>query len=268
MNGTACQTECVILPEQCRSGDNCCPGNCNAANDKDCSKGCGDHIVDRELGETCESDSHRPCPTKCEDDDPCTRDELQGSPANCNARCVHTPLDVVRSGDSCCQKGSNANIDSDCKPRCGNGVRERDETCDGDDNCAPTCDGFLTDEQAACMRSYADDACERCSCLHCTTPFVQCSAGGTDADNTLCGELITCAAESGCLGLTCYCGESAICTGTAGPCLSQVEAAGRSTDPVDLVLNAADPFSPLGAASATHACRTTECLEACQKTPD
>jgi hypothetical protein len=268
LNGTACQRECVVLPAQCRDGDGCCPGNCSAENDKDCSAGCGDHVVDRERGETCESDSRRPCPTECDDNDPCTRDDLLGSAANCNARCVHTPLDAVRNGDSCCQDGSNANVDSDCQPRCGNGVREGDEVCDGDKNCAPTCDSYLTDEQAACMRAHASDACERCSCMRCTTPYMQCSAGGRAADNALCGELIACAAKSGCLGLTCYCGESELCAGEGGPCLGQVEAAGRSTDPVALLLSAADPFSPLGAASATHACRETECLEACQPNPD
>ena len=126
--GVSCSREMVTA---CASGDGCCPDSCTHSTDSDCSAFCGDGKVGD--NETCDGD----CPTRCDDDDSCTVDQLVGSPAMCNVQCVSTATTQPMSGDSCCPPGATEVTDSDCVPRCGNGIVEGDEVCDG--NC-PICD--------------------------------------------------------------------------------------------------------------------------------
>lgn len=108
-------------------GDQCCPPGANANSDSDCKPMCNNGV--KEAGETCDPVSS--CPTVCDDRDVCTTDKLMGSAARCTAECVNTPITRASSGDGCCPSGANATTDQDCKPVCGNGVREGDELCEG-----------------------------------------------------------------------------------------------------------------------------------------
>jgi hypothetical protein len=129
-----CDAQCGEVKEitECKSGDGCCARGCTHAEDTDCSKSCGDGVV--EAPELCEpTSSDRPCPTSCDDGDPCSSDTLTGTSEQCSATCSHAPITRAIKGDSCCPAHANANDDSDCSPQCGNGVREGSETCDGRD---------------------------------------------------------------------------------------------------------------------------------------
>jgi hypothetical protein len=120
----------------CMSGDGCCPEGCKNADDADCSKSCGDGVVD--APEKCESTSQtQPCPTSCDDGKPSTMDILTGTAQQCSAECVHMPITTPKSGDDYCPPGANANNDDDCAPMCGNKVKESGEECDG--NCPSSC---------------------------------------------------------------------------------------------------------------------------------
>ncbi|HTU60296.1 MAG TPA: hypothetical protein VMF89_17720, partial [Polyangiales bacterium] len=139
LEGTACQSECAVLIATCGVSDGCCPAQCSPGSDSDCSRACGDGIIDAELGETCETESKEPCPASekdCADDDPCTTDRLIGSAKNCNALCVHMANDTPKADDGCCPRGVDSAQDSDCSARCGNGEREAGEDCDGSDGCS------------------------------------------------------------------------------------------------------------------------------------
>jgi hypothetical protein len=97
----------------CLSGDGCCPPGCTAAADRDCAAVCGDGRL--EAGETC--DPPGVCPTTCPDDgDRCTREQLTGDPARCNARCEHTPITACSGTtvDLCCPTGCTPQNDADC----------------------------------------------------------------------------------------------------------------------------------------------------------
>lgn len=121
----------------CKPGDGCCPKGCNNGDDSECSASCGDGVVSGT--ETCEPSSKtKPCPTSCDDGDPCTKDLRTGTPEQCNVVCTNMPITKPLSGDQCCPKGANAVSDGDCAAMCGNGVVESGELCDG--NCPTSCD--------------------------------------------------------------------------------------------------------------------------------
>jgi len=108
-SAATCDAECV--PTEIKvtlAGDGCCPAGADASKDADCPAKCGDGIVDS--NETCEASSaDKPCPTSCDDNDPCTKDTLSGSAAQCTAVCVNTRITKALSGDLCCPSGANAN---------------------------------------------------------------------------------------------------------------------------------------------------------------
>src|SRR4029077_13367821 len=119
------------------SGDSCCPKDCKYPDDGDCSKSCGDGVV--EPPETCETSSKdKPCPATCDDGNACTADQLVGSAEQCSASCLNTPITMPIPGDKCCPPNANANVDSDCKAQFGNVIKEPGELCDGD--CPTSCD--------------------------------------------------------------------------------------------------------------------------------
>lgn len=138
-----CTSDCrVSVIVACANDDGCCPPNCSAADDDDCSASCGDGVLD--ASETCEpSRSDAPCPSACKDADPCTDDVRAGSPEQCNVECANVPIGVARDGDECCPPGANAVNDSDCAPICGNAVVEQGEQCDGGDQCDARCERQL-----------------------------------------------------------------------------------------------------------------------------
>jgi hypothetical protein len=143
-----CNVKCELVPvEDCKPGDGCCPKGCDKGTDDDCSDSCGDGVIGKD--ELCEPRrTTTPCRSSCDDMDPCTKDMQTGTPAQCNVDCTHAPITQPASGDQCCPPGANANNDSDCSAKCGNGVKEGNEKCDGSD--CPTscdnCDGTLDED--------------------------------------------------------------------------------------------------------------------------
>lgn len=124
-----CSAECAHMPiNSPRDGDACCPAGANAGNDSDCETRCGDGAITGD--ETCDPRSSTPCPTSCDDRNPCTTDSLEGDVGDCTARCVNTPITRARSGDGCCPEGATQDRDSDCPQICGDGAVSGTETCD------------------------------------------------------------------------------------------------------------------------------------------
>jgi hypothetical protein len=135
VNGGTCQAQCVddMLQTACRGGDSCCPPGCNALNDSDCNARCGNAAV--ESGETCDPPSS--CPAACPWQG-CARRKLEGSAMACTVRCADDGTQTACAhGDGCCPPSCNSGNDNDCAPRCGNGVVEGSEKCDG--NCPASC---------------------------------------------------------------------------------------------------------------------------------
>ncbi len=151
----------------CVGGDGCCPAGCNANTDSDCSPTCGNGVVEK--GETCDPKST--CPTTCDDGIACTVDQMTGSKATCNVACTHTAITTCVAGDGCCPVGCNANNDTDCLPKCGNGVVETGETCDPKSSCPTTCD-----DGNPCTTDDMTGSAATCdvACTH--TPIPSCGA--------------------------------------------------------------------------------------------
>ena len=149
----------------CTSGDGCCAKGCKYPDDTDCSKSCGDGVVD--APELCEpSSTDKPCASSCDDGNACTLDVKTGTPEQCNVACTHMAVTAAKSGDGCCPPGANANNDSDCQPVCGNRVVERGETCDG--NCPATCD-----DGKACTSDTALGSADRCDAMCTNSPITR-----------------------------------------------------------------------------------------------
>lgn len=267
--GGGCQTECQLVRLGCIGGDSCCPADCAPAQDSDCSGQCGDGIVQKELGETCENgDPSKRCPAvgDCADEDACTRDAISGSAENCNAACTHTPITELKNEDGCCPAGADANTDNDCKPRCGNKIRETGEDCDGSTGCDANCKLTLTPEQVACLDTIAQNDCERCACMQCTEQVTACSASGNAARDEKCTAVEDCAVENQCSGSGCYCGTASYfeCAfNRNGPCIKEVEQAAGTSSPTQIDSQGQDPNTALGRAQALGACRRAQCRSEC-----
>jgi hypothetical protein len=97
---------------------------------------CGNGHVDLDVGETCDTaiapgDPGACPPASCDDHIPCTRDTANGS--ECTRVCTHVEITEAKNGDGCCPAGSSREgpaADNDCKATCGNGVVDKEETCD------------------------------------------------------------------------------------------------------------------------------------------
>lgn len=268
LNNSGCQAECVVLPLICMSGDGCCPANCTGQNDHDCSSKCGDGVIEDDLGETCESESSTPCKTsdaQCDDGDACTIDKLVGNAKNCNALCMNTRIAAPENGDGCCLSGSDANTDNDCQPVCGNHVREAGEDCDGTAGCSVSCKLARTADQVTCLDKFANggDECTKCSCDNCATSYLACRDSGDVSANALCTAVLECARAKKCNGTACYCGDAFLCAPADGMCKAEVEKAAASTDPNVILLVANDTTNPLGRATATGTCLSTQCSAQC-----
>ena len=265
LNGTGCQTECVLRGLTCESGDGCCPGNCTRDNDLDCSSRCGDGIVQTTSGETCEPETDKPCLTNaaaCDDENACTHDSLIGSPSNCNVACLHEPVEMIGPEDGCCPRGGNARSDPDCDPSCGNGVKEDGEDCDGGDGCGVDCRFVNGEERMRCAEQAKTD-CERCACERCTATELACRGSSSPGNNRLCGDIITCSQQNNCIGTSCYCGAAMLgCTIPAGPCRGEIEAAGGT--PLQVATQVGDPNTLVGKSYAADQCRVAQCADVCR----
>lgn len=264
LNGTGCQTECVLRGLTCESGDGCCPGNCTRDNDLDCSSRCGDGIVQTTSGETCEPETETPCISSveaCDDQDACTNDTLTGSATNCNVACVHERIEMVGPDDGCCPSGGNARSDPDCQPSCGNGVTEDGEDCDGSDDCDPACNFLNGEERKQCAEQARND-CERCACEKCTATELACRGTLNPNDNRLCGDILACSSQNNCIGTPCYCGAVLTCTIPSGPCRAQIEDAGGT--PLQVAQQVGDLSTLVGKSYAADQCRVAQCGDVCR----
>jgi hypothetical protein len=127
VNGGTCQAQCEDAGKQtaCMSGDDCCPPGCNSTNDTDCDAVCGNGV--KEKGEACDPPSS--CPTSCPPMG-CQLRELVNA-GTCQATCQNAGMQqACASGDGCCPANCNNTNDSDCSPKCGNGVVEAGESCE------------------------------------------------------------------------------------------------------------------------------------------
>lgn len=78
----------------CVAGDACCPENCNATNDSDCTPTCGNNVV--EGNEICDGN----CPV-CPTETLTCFTQQSGSAASCDVTC-HIPKQTCATGDTCC----------------------------------------------------------------------------------------------------------------------------------------------------------------------
>jgi hypothetical protein len=270
LNNSGCQAECVLLQMVCMAGDGCCPGNCTDKNDDDCSSNCGDGVIQSESGETCEAETTTPCKmsdAECDDTDACTVDKLIGSAKNCNALCMSTRITAPKNDDGCCPGGSDANGDNDCKPVCGNKIRETGEDCDGTTGCTAACRLTLQPDQVACLEKFgnAGDECAKCSCRNCASTYMACRDSGDATAIMLCNAVLECARKNDCYGSACYCGDSFLtCTAPNGLCKTEVEQAAGSMDPSVIMARSMDPMSPLGRSYLADTCRNQQCVQQCR----
>lgn len=283
-SGTGCQTQCILVPRECRNGDGCCPPGCTGSSDSDCSKKCGDGIVQPEQGETCEPFSafdHRKippgtelCPSECPDDgDPCTEDITLGSVDLCNISCTNKPITDLIDGDECCPAGADANIDTDCLPICGNGIREANEECDGSPGCTDQCISLLTPEQRLCVeRDYLNDLnvspeCTACMCTNCLEQTVACYDGGSTDLDPGCASIAACAYRSKCMGFACYCGSEYSLRdcyiGANGACKQTIEQAAQTENALFLLEQSLVQNTALTLALAINDCFAQQCVDIC-----
>jgi hypothetical protein len=127
-----CTARCQDMGQQtsCLPGDGCCPTSCNATNDSDCAIKCDNGV--REGQETCDPLSS--CPTACPPQG-CQLRRLINA-GICMAACTNDRQQTAcMNGDGCCPSACNSTNDSDCQPRCGNGVVENGESCDPVSQC-------------------------------------------------------------------------------------------------------------------------------------
>ena len=174
--------------------DNCCPPGATHAIDSDCPALCGDGVKD--MDEMCDVGipAHAPnaCPTSCDDGIACTFDYFSNT--GCASACQHPPITAMVSGDGCCPEGATHAMDTDCPTKCGDGIVDPGEACDGNCPiyCNPTPSACLFTELVGSV----DDCTAHCVMTEVTTCDLDkdgcCPAGctaTTDGDcSPLCGD--------------------------------------------------------------------------------
>lgn len=222
-----CAATCAHVPIRKQSGsviDGCCPAGAWHAADADCPASCGDGRLDAPA-ETCDVGvavgAPGACPRTCDDGEACTLDVRVG--AACQAKCSHTPITALVSGDGCCPAGANRRTDSDCAQTCKNGVVEPGETCDPDAQGVGACPTVCPASPSACLKNTlagsATDCTARCAferVTACSAKRDGCCADGCAAPDDpdcspTCGDGVVQAQN----GETC---DTAIPPGAPGAC--------------------------------------------------
>jgi hypothetical protein len=249
VNGGTCKAQCVDdrLQTTCTAGDDCCPPGCNSGNDSDCAVKCGNGV--KEAGETCDPLSS--CPGSCPNMG-CQLRELK-NPGTCKAVCENSRTQTAcASGDDCCPSACHNNNDTDCDPRCGNGVVERGETCEPAAEC--------TRRQTACKSDRDTIRTGRGNPGQCTFECAESPRTCGDADGQCpsgCANDPDCKRANGsacdnagqCLSGRCTDGRC--CAGTCGPCERCTGAQGTCQ-------------LPSGVRVCGSQCKSTnECCQAC-----
>jgi hypothetical protein len=112
--------------------DGCCPGNADHDDDPDCPDTCGDGRL--QDGERCDPGIATPaaggCPRSCAPAVGCDAWVLEGSAADCSARCLLTSIATLGPADGCCPDPLGFGLDPDCEDPCGDGVLQSFEDCD------------------------------------------------------------------------------------------------------------------------------------------
>ncbi|MBN1655434.1 MAG: hypothetical protein JXA30_16835 [Deltaproteobacteria bacterium] len=289
LSGSGCQTQCVLIPRECSDGDGCCPPGCTGVNDSDCSKKCGDGIVQPEQGETCEPlsafrNKKIPpgtvlCPSECTDDgDPCTKEITLGSAELCNLSCARKPVTDLINDDGCCPDGADANTDTDCLPTCGNGIREANEECDSRPGCNDQCISLFTAEQNRCVeRDYlkklkVSPECTVCMCTNCLEQTVACYDGNSTNFDPGCASIAECAYRAKCVSLACYCGTEyslVDCYNNAnGACKPTIEQAAGTDNALFLLEQSLTQSTAITLALAINDCFAQQCVDICYSTKD
>jgi MYXO-CTERM domain-containing protein len=145
ISGSACNQVCAFTPvTQPKNNDGCCPAAANSLNDNDCKPVCGNGAL--EAGELCDikiASGPGKCvePADCDDQDPCTKDEVVGK--DCNAKCAYSQVtpDPLKQ-DGCCLKGDSLRTDADCPPEC---------TPDRTQNCIDLCQHVACKDGEYCV---------------------------------------------------------------------------------------------------------------------
>jgi hypothetical protein len=108
------------------------------------------------------------------DGNPCTNDVLTGTAGQCNVVCTHVAIVEPSSGDQCCPDGANANNDTDCPSVCGNGLVEKDETCEPNtsNECAASCS-----DGDPCTTDVRSGSAQDCDVVCDNVPVTQPKAG-------------------------------------------------------------------------------------------
>jgi cysteine-rich repeat protein len=277
MTGSAntCDLHCDWKPRsECTPGDGCCPAGCGADGDgvdTDCPTTCGDGMVQRDMGETCDAAmGGAACDTRCEDDENCTREISVGSPENCTIHCVHAQITEPFSGDRCCPGGVSSSVDADCTAACGNKVIETGEACDDGNGAAG--DGCFECKkesvQDSCLGKLSGrGSCASCTCMHCATQVSGCYETNTEDQIERCRGLVDCTLDAKCGNPGCFCGDRSLPTciaiGGNGPCIEQVGRAAFSSELADIGARTTDPNYPLGRANALFDCIERNCPDEC-----
>jgi hypothetical protein len=150
--------------------------------------GCGDGVVDKAKGETCDPPSS--C-MSCEDMDECTVDTTMGSADKCTLACMHEAITACgTTKDGCCPKSCDGKTDLDCA-KCGNGMTELGEICDG--NCPASCADAdaCTIDSATGSDATCDLVCKHDLITTCGTKDGCCAKGCTPTTDPDCKAIVT-----------------------------------------------------------------------------